>query len=341
MVPVIAKEADRLFVFQRNPHFAVPARNGPTASGLQESIGRNLAAERERMFTQLIVPRGLKPPEPVAHYTPAQRLARMEHQWEFGGHGMTYLFSDQAVDKASNAVVASFVKDKIRQMVSDPVLAEKLCPTYPIGTHRLILEIGYYDAFNQDHVTLVDVKENPIAEVTETGVRTTEGHYDLDLLIFALGFQAFTGALDAAGIRNQIGQLPGEVWTHGPRTLLGLMIPGFPNMFTVTGAGSPATLFHLFLMNEFHIEWISDVIGYMDHSGRSTIEPSEAACDAWGLVAASYAERLLRRQEDSYLVHVNANGERIFLPFAGPMYEYVSKARAVVDRGYDGFLFNE
>jgi cation diffusion facilitator CzcD-associated flavoprotein CzcO len=268
-----------------------------------------------------------------------ERLAMLEHQWEFGGHGMSQLFADEATDRAANEVVAEFVRNKIRERVNDPVVAEKLCPRYPIGTRRLILEIGYYEAFNRDNVTLVDVLEDPIVEVTETGVRTEGAHYEVDLLVFAMGFQAFRGALDSAGIRNDEGLTPKEAWARGPRTLFGLMTPGFPNLFHPANAGSPAVLGNAMLQHEFFGDWIADCIEYMARNGYSTVTASAPAADEWGSVVDSYAAHLLRRQENQYMVHVNDDGTRMFIPFAGGMGEYVPKIRDATERGYEGFVF--
>ena len=162
------------------------------------------------------------------------------------------------------------------------MLAEKLCPDYPIGTRRLCLDIGYYETFNRDNVTLVDMRETPIEEITETGIRTTDDHYEVDLLIFALGFKPFLGAIDRAGVRNEQGQSPRDVWARGPRTVFGLMTPGFPNFFHPTNAGSPSVLGPLFLQNEFHADWIADCIAHMQRSGYTTVEATEEGADAVG-----------------------------------------------------------
>jgi cation diffusion facilitator CzcD-associated flavoprotein CzcO len=340
-IPVLAKAAGHLYVFQRHPHYAVPAQNGPTPAGLQDSIARNLHAERERQLAAAVRPRDLDIPRPVDTFSVEERRHMLEAQWARGGHGMSYLFSDQAVNRSSNDVVAEFVRGKIREIIGDPVLAEKVCPQYPIGTRRLILDIGYYESLSRSNVTLVDLLEDPLVEVTETGVRTESTHYDVDLLIFAVGFQAFRGALNRAGIRNERGESPSDIWARGPRTLFGLMTPGFPNLFHPTNAGSPAVLGNAMLQHEYFGDWITDCIGHMDHSGYATVEASAEASDEWGWTAATYAEHMLRRQENQYMVHVNEDdGSRIFIPFAGGMGEYVKHLRAATDNDYAGFVFN-
>jgi cyclohexanone monooxygenase len=340
-IPVVAEAAEQVFVFQRHPHYAIPARNWELDPGEQEEILQRLDEERERQLTAALLPRGMDPPRPVAEFRPEQRRALLERQWEYGGHGMSYLFADQGIDHAANELVAEFVHEKIRDRVPDPVLAEKLTPAYPIGTRRLILEFGYYEVFNRDNVALVDVLADPIQEIIETGVRTASGAtYDVDLLMFAVGFRPFQGSLDAAGIRNDQDQSVGRVWSRGPLTFLGLMTPGFPNLFHPTNAGSPSVLGNAVLQHEFLADWITELISHMDESGYSNVEASEEACDQWGSTVASYAERLLRRQENQYMTHVNEDGTRVFIPFAGGMNQYVPRVRAIAANGYRGLTFH-
>lgn len=339
-VPVVADVAEHLYVFQRTPHYAVPARNGPPEPGLQDAIARDLAAYREQALAQPTRPRGIDNPQPLNTYTPEEQQQMLERQWAYGGHGMSYLFSDIGTSWTTNAVVAEFVREKIRQIVRNPVLAEKLCPDYPIGTRRLCLDTDYYKTFNRDNVTLVDMRETPIEEITETGLRTTDRHYEVDLLIFALGFKPFLGSIDRAGVRNERGQSPRDIWARGPRTVFGLMTPGFPNFFHPTNAGSPSVLGPLFLQNEFHGDWIADCITHMQRSGYTTVEATKEGADDWGRKTAVWAERMLRRQVDNYMVHVNADdGSRVFQPWAAGMATYVPEVRATTARNYEGFLF--
>ncbi len=339
-IPVLADAAEHLVVFQRTPHYAVPAQNGPAEPGLQDAIARDLETVREDSLARFTLPRNLENPRPAASHSPAKQRELLERQWECGGHGMSYLFSDIGTDRAANEVVAEFVREKIRARVNDPVLAAKLCPDYPIGTRRLILEIGYYEAFNRGNVTLVDTREAPIVEITETGVRTADEHHEVDLLIFALGFRPFLGAIDRAGVRNAKDQSPRDVWARGPRTVFGLMTPGFPNFFHPTNAGSPSVLGPLFLQNEFHSDWIADCIAHMRRSGCSIVEATEEGADVWGRKSAAVAERMLRRQVDNYMVHVNADdGSRVFQPWGAGLATYVPEVRAMTARDYEGFAF--
>jgi len=339
-VPVVAREAQHLTVFQRTPHYCVPARNGPHDLGKQKWISSHLEEFKEAMLARPTLPVGQEDRKKAAQYTPEERRERMERQWEYGGHGMAYVFEDIGIDWESNEIASEFVREKIRERVKDPVIAEKLCPEYPIGTRRLILEIDYYECFNRDNVSLADMQEDPIEEITETGIRTRNNHYELDLIIFALGFRPFLGAIDKAGVVNEQGRTPREVWERGPRTVFGLMTPGFPNLFHPTNAGSPSVLGPLILENEFHIDWIADCIARMRGLGHSTVQATEEGADIWGRKSAAVAENMIRRQVDNYMVHVNADdGSRIFQPWGAGMATYVPEVRRMSERDYEGFAF--
>lgn len=341
-VPVVAEEADRLYVFQRTPHFAVPARNGPPNLEKQSYISNNLEDFKESMLARPTLPWGQEDRKLAAQYTPEERRERMERQWEFGGHGMAYVFEDIGTNLDANEYAAEFVREKVRERVNDTELAEKLCPYYPIGTRRLILEIDYYEAFNRDNVTLVDMRDDPIEEITESGIRTRDNHYDVDLIIFALGFRPFLGAIDTAGVKNEQGQTPRDVWARGPRTVFGLMTPGFPNFFHTTNAGSPSVLGPLILQNELHVDWIADCVRHMSKDGYITVQATEEGADIWGCKSAAVAENMIRRQVDNYMVHVNPDdGSRIFQPWGAGMSTYVPEVRAMTENGYEGFAFGK
>ena len=186
------------------------------------------------------------------------------------------------------------------------------------------------------------MREDPIEEITETGIRTRGNHYDLDLIIFALGFRPFLGAIDKAGVANEKGQTPREIWARGPRTLFGLMTPGFPNFFHPTNAGSPSVLGPLILENEFHVDWIADCIGHMARLGHSTVEATEEGADSRGRKSAAVAENMIRRQVDNYMVHVNPDDRsRIFQPWGSGMATYVPEVRRMTERDYEGFAFKK
>lgn len=340
-IPVVAEAAENLYVFQRTPKYSVPAHNGPIEESLWMSIKQDVPAERERLFHSPGASHMERPKGAAGDYTPEEHRAILDAYWAIGGQHFQAVFTDQGVDLESNEVIASYVRDKIRSMVEDPATAEMLCPDdHPFGSRRLIVDTDYYPTFNRPNVTLVDVRAHPITRITETGIETADGsHYEVDLIIFALGFHAFTGQLDNAPIHNEKGETPIDRWRQGPRTLLGLATAGFPNLFLPTGPGSPSLLANLVVQNEYHIDWIADCIAYMDEHGFDTVEATEEAEARWTAHVAEVSENLLRRQVDNYMVHVNEDGTRIFIPYVAGMANYSEQADAIAAHGYEGFRF--
>ena len=342
-VPVVAREAEHLFVMQRHPHYAIPARNRRNDPSIQDAIAQNLEVDRTRYIERVPTPgiAHLENPQPAGSLTTQKRLELLEYQWEFGGHGMSHIFSDVRIDHSSNAIVANFVREKIKQRIGDYRLAERLTPRYPIATRRLIMEIDYYESFRQDNVTLVDLLTDPLVELNAAGIRTRDNQFDVDLVIFAIGFQSFFGPLVLANIRNDRGQIIIDVWSGGPLTLYGMMTPGFPNMFHPTSAGSPSVLGNAMLQHEFMGDWIADCLRYMEKGGYASIEASLAASESWRTEVDEFAQRFapLRRAQNQYMVHINPDGSRFFLPFSGGLGEYVSIVNEATSRNYAGFEF--
>jgi cation diffusion facilitator CzcD-associated flavoprotein CzcO len=341
-IPVVAEAAEHVHVFQRTPNFSIPARNGALDAATYEEVTADVAAARKQILRNHVGAHMRRGELPASAFTPAERLGMIESAWQKGGHEFSVIFSDQTSNAESNQVVADFVRDKIRATVEDPAVAERLCPwDHPIGTRRLILDTGYYESFNRSNVTLVDSRDEQIVRITETGIQTSDRHIEVDLIIFALGFHAFTGAIDNAGIRNAEGASPTDRWKRGPRTFLGLMTSGFPNLFTLTGAGSPSVLANLMIENEFHVDWVGDLIDYMDEHGLSAVEPTVAAEDGWTEHVAEVSQALLRRNVKNYMVHHNADdGSAVVIPYTGGLGQYVERAQAEADSGYEGLAFS-
>ena len=229
--------------------------------------------------------------------------------------------------------------DKIRSIVRDPAVAERLTPrTYPFGTKRLCVDTGYYDVYNRDNVTLVDLRETPIERITATGIRTAEREYPVDAIVYALGFDAMTGTLAKLDIRGRDGLSLREKWAHGPVTYLGLMIAGFPNLFTVTGPGSPSVLTNMVMSIEQHVEWIAAAIAWLDAHGRTTIEATPEAEGQWVAHVAEVAHQTLYPLADSWYMGANVEGKpRVFLPYVGGFDAYVQACNDVVANDYRGF----
>jgi cation diffusion facilitator CzcD-associated flavoprotein CzcO len=338
-VPMIAEQAEHLYVFQRSPNFSVPARNGPINAALYDDIKLRVSEVRSELFASIGASNVMKPSPPLSEFNEVAALQRLENQWEAGGHGMAYLFGDQGTNAGTNELIAEFVRGKIRAMVHDQKLAEKLSPRdHPIGSRRLCLDTDYFASFNRPNVTLVDVAADPIERITASGIATRDHAYDVDLIVFALGFHAFTGAWDRIDIRNEKGKHPTDDWKQGPKTLLGLMTEGFPNFFFLTGPGSPSVLANLFLMNEYHADWVADMIAYMDRKGLSTVEPGEEAQSAWTAHVAEVASPMLRRRVTNYMVQRTDDGEEVFIPYIGGFNRYAEQADDIAARDYDGFI---
>ncbi|GAA3383027.1 flavin-containing monooxygenase [Cryptosporangium minutisporangium] len=341
VIPVLADRAAELHVFQRTPNFVVPARNGAPVAEVINKVRADYATERAWMRAA----GGNHVQYFLADFDSLDaegRRSLLEQQWERGGHGMSYVFLTQGVFKEHNDVVAEFVREKIRETVKDPETAENLSPyDHPIGSRRLVIDTNYYETFNRDHVSLVDLREEPIDRITPHGIRTTAREYPLDLLVFALGFDAYVGAINATDIRNADGERPADGWQRRPLTLLGLMTKGFPNFFFLTGPGSPATLANLFAENEYHVDWVADAISHLRQRGYRTIEPTDEGQREWTAVLDKTSAPLLRRHVRNYMTHSNPDGTRYFIPYAGGLHTYIKLADEIAANGYRGFTLGQ
>jgi len=339
--PELAGLARHLTVFQRSPNFSIPARNRPLDDALWDQLRADVTGNRRWLMEQsrggqYPVP-GLVP-RPARDCTPAEQQEMLERQWAYGSQHIKFVFTDQNVDMQANAIVADFVRGKIRERVQDPALADVLCPTdHPIGSRRIAMDSGYYETFNRENVTLVNLRDNPIRCITPRGVLTDQGEIELDVIIFAIGFHAFNGALDSAGIRNHLGRSPTATWGAGPRTAYGIMAPDCPNLFLPTGAGSPSVLSNLVILNELSMDWIAGVIAHMERYGLAALQPKAQTIEAWTAHVAEVADVQLRRQVQNYMVHVNPDGSRVFVPYVGGMDRYKAALDKELAAGLPGF----
>jgi cation diffusion facilitator CzcD-associated flavoprotein CzcO len=273
--------------------------------------------------------------------SPEERLATYERLWgEEGGFKFIYgSYFDLLFNPESNETAAEFIRSKIRQIVRDPEVAEKLVPKdYPYGTKRPPIDTGYFETFNRDNVTLVDLRAAPIIEIVPTGIRTTEADYDLDVIVFATGFDAMTGSLLKIDIRGRDGLTLQEKWEGGPMTYLGLQVAGFPNMFTITGPGSPAVLANMPTAIEQHVDWIGDCIAHMREHRLTRIEATGEAEEAWVDHVREVASYTLYPQANSWYLGANIPGKkRVFMPYVGGFLPYTIRCNEVASRGYEGF----
>jgi cyclohexanone monooxygenase len=270
---------------------------------------------------------------------PEGREREYETRWQRGGLSFLGAFSDLMVNEEANATAAEFVRGKIRQAVHDPKVAELLSPKNTIGCKRLCIDIGYYETFNRPNVTLIDVSAAPIERITPKGVRVAGRDYEVDAIVFATGFDAMTGALLKIDIRGRGGVALKEEWAAGPHTYLGVAMAGFPNLFTVTGPGSPSVLTNMLPTIEQHVEWIADVMAFAREKGLATIEPSVEAQEAWMGHVGEMAAPTLRYTCSSWYLGANIAGKpRVFMPYIGGFPRYVAKCNEIAAAGYEGFV---
>lgn len=339
-IPVIAAEARHLTVFQRTAHYSVPAWTRPLAADEVAAYKAQYAEKREDARRSPLGIAGIPSPTKSAlEDTPEERARVFEAGWRRGTTGFTRLYKDIVLDEAANALAADFVRQKIRETVKDPAVAELLLPTeFPIAARRLILDTDYYETYNRPNVSLVDVKRAPIETLTETGVQTTRAHYDLDAIVFATGFDAMTGALDKIDIRTSSGATLRAKWQDGPRAYLGLMAAGFPNLFLITGPGSPSVLSNMIHSIEQHVDWITDCLAHLRAHGLTRIEAEEAAEAAWVDHVTERANQTLMPRGNSWYLGANVPGKpRVFMPYAGGTHVYRQTCEDVVAHGYRGF----
>ena len=336
-IPLVARQADHLYVFQRTPNYSVPAHNGPIDPEQVASIKANYRAFREENWTHGFGANFRDSAALAAEATPEQRQAEYEARWAAGGLAFLGAYADLVFDPQANQTAAEFIRDKIRAIVQDPQVAEALCPTTMVGCKRMCVDTDYYETFNRSNVTLVDVSKAPVERITPMGLTVDGKPYELDIIVFATGFDAMTGALMRIDIRGRSGQRLTDKWGAGPRTYLGLSVAGFPNLFTITGPGSPSVLSNMLPSIEQHVNWIADCIEHLDAHQISAIEATVAAEDAWVEHVNAVAGASIYPTCNSWYLGANVPGKpRVFMPYLG-VPTYVEKCVQVAADDYDGF----
>ena len=338
-IPVIARQAAHLTVFQRTPNFSIPSRNAPMDAAYEGWWKSDYEAHRAKarmMRTGILY--GLNE-KSALEVTPEERQAEYEARWAKGGTAFMAAFSDLITSREANDTAAEFVRNKIRGMVKDPAIAEILAPkNHPIGTKRICVDTDYYETFNRPNVTLVDVRDAPIEAITPNGVRTRHGEVVVDAIVFATGFDAMTGALTRVDIRGRDGLGLAEKWAEGPRTYLGLMTAGFPNLFMITGPGSPSVLSNMIVSIEQHVDWLTGCIAHLRARGLDTIEATREAEDNWVHHVNEVADRTLYPAANSWYMGANIPGKpRVFMPYIGGVGAYRETCDGIAARGYEGF----
>ena len=339
VIPCIAEQTLQLYVFQRSPNFSIPAGNTP----LTDEIRREQKAgypERRRLS---MASGGGSPHQPhprsALDVTEQERRDVYEKRWQLGGVLFSKTFPDQLVDAKANDTARAFWEQKVRAVVNDPQMADWLVPTdHPIGTKRICTDDNYFQTFNRDNVTLVNLRETPITRMDPTGVTTSAARYDLDALVLATGFDAMTGSVSKLNVVGRGSETLNATWASGPLTYLGLSVPGFPNMFNITGPGSPSVLANMALHSELHVDWIADAIGYLHEHEAVALEATRAAAADWTEECTRRAADGLMLRANSWYLGANVAGKpRVFMPFVGGFGVYGQIIADVAAAGYKGF----
>lgn len=338
-VAAIADSVGELTVFSRTPSFAVPCSNPPLSAEDSAEAKANYPAMREIMRHSALSFATLPKEGKAKDCDPVEREQRLEGAWTESTFSLLMEFEDLLVDEESNALATDFARRRLARTITDPEKARKLIPEgYPLGSRRLCTEIGFYDAINSDHVALVDVREEPVVEITADCVVTGQGSYPADAIIFATGFDACVGAIKAIDITGRGGQQIASEWANGPRAYLGLAVAGFPNLFTITGPGSPSVLSNVVVSIEQHVEWIARCLTDMRAAGQSVIEADAGAEQAWMEHVHDVAHMTVFPKANSWYQGRTADGRQVFMPYVGGVGNYRAKCTAVADAGYEGFV---
>ena len=340
VIPKVAAQAKHLYVFQRTANYSIPLRNGPQDSAVEREVKARYAQVRKQARESPSGVAGFNvPTQSALEVSPQERDAAYEARWNWGGIGLTRAFNDVLLNEEANHSAAEFVKRKMRNFVRDGAVADLLTPDYPIGTKRLCADTGYYETFNRENVTLVDIRRNPIEEIGPNTVQTAEATYEVDALIYATGFDAMTGALLAVDIGVEGGTTLREAWAHGPRAYLGLMVAGLPNLFMVTGPGSPSVLSNVIVSIEQHVEFIADCLAHLSDCGATRIEADAQAQREWSEHVDQVANRSLLANSASWYTGANIPGKpRIFMPYMGGVGAFRAHCDEVARQGYRGFV---
>ncbi|MFD1984318.1 flavin-containing monooxygenase [Mesorhizobium newzealandense] len=342
VIPELAAQAKHLYVFQRTPNFSIPARNRPMDAEYENWWKSNYAERRAQARTMpagILCDLGDKSALAVA---PEQRLQEYERRWAAGGTAFTAAYSDLLRNGQSNETAAQFVREKIRRVVEDPQVAELLTPVdHPIGAKRICADTKYFETFNRENVTLVDLRANSIREISSNGITVGSEFYELDTLVLATGFDAMTGALNKIDIVGRQGLTLKEKWRDGPNTFLGLMSAGFPNLFIVTGPGSPSVLTNVIVAIEDNVEWIAECIAHLVDVDADYIEATASGEETWMEQVRQAAEGTLYTQAKSWYLGVNIPGKpAVFMPYVGGVPAYQRVCQEVAADGYKGFTIS-
>ncbi|WP_055628901.1 flavin-containing monooxygenase [Streptomyces hirsutus] len=343
LTPELAASAGHLTVFQRTPNFSLPSFNRELDPEYERDWKEHYAQRRKEVLAThgVVLMSNASEQRSIFDYTEAEREGVMERAWN-ARNGLEFIrtFTDTSSDPEANAILAEFVRNKIRGIVHDPETAELLCPkTYPIGGKRICVDSGYYQTFNRDNVSLVDVRSHPIVEMTEQGLRTSDAEHELDMIVFATGFDAMTGSMLKMNPTGVGGVRLADRWADGPRTVFGLTTAGFPNLFMVHGPGSPSVLAQMITVGEWQVDWILRTIDFLQENQISRFGTTTELEDEWAAEVEAVAARTMHARTDSWYVGANIPGKpRVLLMYVGGFQRYSDRCTRAADEGYVGYV---
>ena len=340
-IPLLAQQVDHLTVFQRTPHYSVPSRNVPMTDEYEQEWKEQYQERRAAM--RYTSGGSMKKANDLSALSvdEEERRTIYEARWKMGGFAYLGAFNDLLTDEAANQTAAEYTREQVRKIVRDPKTAELLAPkTYPIGTKRICVDTGYYETYNRDNVELVDISSAPIERMTPGGLVANGRDFSFDSIVFATGFDAMTGTLFKIDIRGRKGLALKDKWHAGPRTYLGLMSESFPNLFTITGPGSPSVKGNMATSMEQHVDWVTDTLLDLRAKGIALMEPELEAENNWVDHVQEVANGTLFPRANSWYMGANIPGKpRLFMPYIGGVGTYRKICEQVVAEGYKGFRF--
>ena len=340
-IPVIAEEAKRLFVLQRTPNFSVPARNHKLEESFHSEFISKIEMWREKMFDSRHGHPWKAPARKLCETDERERSEILENNWEKGGLSFRESFDDIILDENSNEIISEFIRKKICEIVEDAETAKSLSPVdHPFGTKRPPIDTNYFETFNRNNVELINLKNSPIKSCDKNGIILEDGKkISVDILVFATGFDAMTGSLQKLGLIGKNGIRLEDFWRSGPQTYLGLAIPNFPNLLTITGPGSPSVLTNMPRSIEQHVDWITQLLRYLMSSNMTKVEAKVIDAKNWTEYVTEIANKtLMPKAGHSWYLGANIPGKpRVFMPYANGLNNYRDECEAVAADGYTGF----
>lgn len=337
-IPILARSAQHLTVFQRSANYSVPVKNRELTPEQMAEARRDYPRRRGIARTSMAGTTAQAHPSSFWDLDEAERQAAFEARWAEGGVLFGKVFDGQTVDRGINDAAREFAIAKIRSLVTDPAIAESLVPDHAIGTKRICTDTGYFETFNRPNVSLVDLRKDPIVEIRPDGIVTRDGFHRLDVLVLATGFDALTGAVAAIHLEGPGGVVASDVWANGPLTNLGMAIPGLPNLHLIMGPQSPGVFSNAFIAIEQQVDWVMDLIVHCREGGHDTVETTREAAQAWTDKVQEIAAGTLFTETESWYLGANIEGKpRVFMLYAGGLHPYTLECNAVSDAGYAGF----